>query len=186
MAISSVKPKKSLMLKEKDKSVIARLLDVDTSHFYELLRVPGFPREDKNGFYNVVQVMKWYIGRQRETYKNQKSVYQEYRIRLLTAQAKKTEMELKIMEQESLPSEDLQNQILFFLGKLKSDFLDMPGKLSPYLENKPAQFIKTIIEKNVILIMNAAADGVVNIFESEKSDISEKEETVMEEEIESD
>jgi len=174
----ATKVKKTLSLKEKNKRVLARLLSIDVSFFYDLEKKEGFPLMDKNGAYNVIQVMKWYITYQREKYKNQKSTYQDYKIRIYAAQAKKAELELEFMQRESCSTDYFKEQILRFLSKLKSDLFDIPGKLAWQIENKPGHFIKSMLEKSLVMALNETVENIDKVFmDEEKHEKKKKSDT---------
>lgn len=146
-------------------SEIADLLLLTPQRITQLVK-EGMPRTDRNE-YPLKPCVSFYIEYLRKQ-STSGSIAQE-KIKLYRAKAKKAELEVMALENAIIPVDEAKQQFFELLTKIKTLFLDMPGKLAPVLAEKNSAYIKAQIEKTILLTLNQIADETKETFDTDNA-----------------
>lgn len=180
---------RGVLYKFMTKDIFKDIVGLSADRVQKLKTEPGFPEMKRNCY--TISHIKWYIKYLRGYMKDKCSRGADASRKLLAAKAEKVELEVKVMKGALIGAEEAQARLAEVLHAVKEAFLNLPGKLAPYLENKNAAFIKTKLDRDLMLTFNKVSDGLKDSFaveeledELENDDLDEEDEEDEENEAE--
>jgi len=88
--------------------------------------------------------------------------------KLLELKAEKESIELKKLQNEVIEIEEVCQSVMEITNVLKSNFIGMPGRIAPQLENKSIAEMKQIIDEEVRTNLNAASRQLEELSKKEE------------------
>jgi ribosomal protein L31E len=153
-------------------ALMAEIVGLAPHYINELVREKGAPRENKAGKYNVTDFVLWYLDYKREEYEAKLKKIQEGKSqdRLNTANAEIKELQLKQMQGELMPSD----QVRLAFGELKLIFQKgleaMPTRLAPILAGVTREEAQQLIQKETDNILKQIANVSLDQYSTTTSD----------------
>src|SRR6185312_13739874 len=133
---------------------VAETLRLSTRRVRQLVEL-GMPRE-KAGRYDLAKCMLWYIRHlQREIERREldnspeSTALRAQRLRLLTAQAAREELELARESVKLIPVNEYDAMMAEHVTAVRQRFLAVPANIAPGLEGEDRESIKLKLEKEI-------------------------------------
>lgn len=135
---------------------IAALFSVTPPRIGQLSK-EGMPREI--GGYPLKECVFWYVKYLHNLLdENQNETVVAEKIRFMKAKTKKAEIEAKQLEGSMIEQGKMEQELQKILLSIKEDFFAVPGQCAPFLDGRPAAYIKIYLEKKMAEIFNTLGE----------------------------